>query len=68
MMSIIYYLLMPASNKQQGVMAPFRPTRRQFMQAVGGAGVLTLLGCNRQEQAMVTLYTFGGSIKELRTI
>jgi acyl-CoA thioesterase-1 len=29
---------------------------------VGWAGVLTLLGCNRQEQAMVTLYTFGDSI------
>ncbi len=42
-------------------MTPFRPTRRQFMQAVGGAGVLTVLGCN-QQQAMVTLYTFGDSI------
>jgi len=43
-------------------MTPFRPTRRRFMQAVGGASVLTLLGCTRQEQAMVTLYTFGDSI------
>lgn len=32
------------------------------MQAVGGAGVLTLLGCDRRQQAMVTLYTFGDSI------
>jgi len=29
---------------------------------LGGAGVLTVLGCNRQEQAMLTLYTFGDSI------
>jgi len=52
-------------------MAPFQLTRRRFIQAVGGAGVLTLLGCdkreaqlrrNQQEQAMVTLYTFGDSI------
>ena len=43
-------------------MAPFRPARRRFIQAIGGAGVLTLLGCDRQEQAMVTLYTFGDSI------
>ena len=43
-------------------MTLFRPTRRRFIQAIGGAGVLTLLGCDRQEQAMVTLYTFGDSI------
>jgi acyl-CoA thioesterase I len=43
-------------------MAPFRPTRRRFIQAAAGTSVLTLLGCNRQEQAMVTLYTFGDSI------
>ncbi|GAA6624197.1 SGNH/GDSL hydrolase family protein [Scytonema sp. NUACC26] len=40
----------------------FRPTRRRFIQGIGGAGVLMLLSCNRQEQAMVTLYTFGDSI------
>ena len=52
-------------------MAPFQLTRRRFIQAVGGAGVLTLLGCdkreaqlrrNQQEEPMVTLYTFGDSI------
>jgi len=43
-------------------MTPFRPKRRRFIQAVGTATALTLLGCNRQEQAMVTLYTFGDSI------
>ncbi|MBD2256076.1 SGNH/GDSL hydrolase family protein [Pseudanabaena sp. FACHB-2040] len=43
-------------------MARFRPTRRQVIQAAGGASLLTLWGCNRQEQAMVTLYTFGDSI------
>ncbi|MBW4421827.1 MAG: SGNH/GDSL hydrolase family protein [Myxacorys californica WJT36-NPBG1] len=47
-------------------MAPFLSTRRQFVQAVGGASVLALLGCNPREQireqAMVTLYTFGDSI------
>ena len=43
-------------------MTPLRPTRRRFIQAVGGAGVLTLLGCERREQTMVTLYTFGDSI------
>ena len=51
-------------------MAPFLSTRRQFVQAVGGASVLALLGCNpreqireqTREQAMVTLYTFGDSI------
>jgi hypothetical protein len=32
------------------------------MQAIVGAGVLPLWGCNRQEQEMVTLYTFGDSI------
>jgi lysophospholipase L1-like esterase len=53
------------------MMAPFQLTRRRFIQAVGGAGVLTLIGCDKreaqlrryqQEQAMVTLYTFGDSI------
>jgi len=53
---------MLASNKQEIAMAAFRPTRRRLIQAIGGAGVLTLLGCNQQEQAMVTLYTFGDSI------
>ncbi|WP_250123844.1 SGNH/GDSL hydrolase family protein [Chroococcidiopsis sp. CCMEE 29] len=43
-------------------MVPFRPTRRRFIQAIGGASVLTLLGCNRRQQTMVTLYTFGDSI------
>ncbi|OUL31652.1 SGNH/GDSL hydrolase family protein [Nostoc sp. 106C] len=43
-------------------MAPFQPTRRRFIQVVGGTSVLALLGCNRREQAMVTLYTFGDSI------
>ncbi|MBD1909392.1 SGNH/GDSL hydrolase family protein [Leptolyngbya sp. FACHB-16] len=32
------------------------------MQAAGGAGLLTILGCSPQEQTMVTLYTFGDSI------
>jgi acyl-CoA thioesterase I len=44
------------------MMTPFQPTRRRFIQLVGGASILTVLGCNRQEQAMVTLYTFGDSI------
>ncbi|MGV0107192.1 SGNH hydrolase-type esterase domain-containing protein [Nostoc sp. DSM 114160] len=43
-------------------MAAFRPTRRHFIQVFGGASVLTLFGCNRGEQEMVTLYTFGDSI------
>ncbi|HEY9861789.1 MAG TPA: hypothetical protein V6D16_19985, partial [Candidatus Obscuribacterales bacterium] len=45
-------------------MAPFRPTRRQFIQAIAGeASVLALLGCvERDGQNMVTLYTFGDSI------
>ena len=43
-------------------MAAFRPTRRHFIQVFGGASVLTLFGCNRREQEMVTLYTFGDSI------
>ncbi len=52
-------------------MAPFQPTRRWLIQALGGVGVVALLGCQRQtaqslrEQAateMVTLYTFGDSI------
>lgn len=53
---------MLASNEEEGVMTTFRLTRRQFIQAVGGASVLTLLGCNRREQTMLTLYTFGDSI------
>jgi lysophospholipase L1-like esterase len=51
-------------------MAPFQPTRRQFIQAIAAeAGMLGLLGCVRPseqteqtEQTMVTLYTFGDSI------
>ena len=43
-------------------MTLFQTTRRQFLQTVVSAGVVTLLGCNQQEQAMVTLYTFGDSI------
>ncbi len=43
-------------------MTPFRPTRRRFIQVVGGAGILALLGCVPHEQTMVTLYTFGDSI------
>ncbi len=43
-------------------MTTLRLTRRRFIQAVGGASVLTLLGCNRQEETMLTLYTFGDSI------
>ena len=43
-------------------MATLRLTRRRFIQVVGGASVLTLLGCNRTEQTMLTLYTFGDSI------
>ncbi|HEY9879172.1 MAG TPA: SGNH/GDSL hydrolase family protein, partial [Leptolyngbyaceae cyanobacterium] len=39
-----------------------QPTRRQVIRAGVGAGVLALLGCNQQEKAMVTLYTFGDSI------
>jgi acyl-CoA thioesterase I len=42
-------------------MAP-QLTRRRLMRAVGGATALTLLGCNQQDQTMVTLYTFGDSI------
>lgn len=43
-------------------MTPFQPTRRRFIQVAGGASFLALLGCNRREQAMLTLYTFGDSI------
>ncbi|MCC5660136.1 SGNH/GDSL hydrolase family protein [Nostoc sp. XA010] len=43
-------------------MAPFKPTRRRFIQVAGKTSFLTLLGCNRREQAMLTLYTFGDSI------
>jgi lysophospholipase L1-like esterase len=50
---------MVASNKQESVMAPLR---RRFIQLAGGASFLALLGCNRQEQGMLTLYTFGDSI------
>ncbi|MDZ8186312.1 MAG: SGNH/GDSL hydrolase family protein [Nostoc sp. ChiSLP02] len=44
------------------MMARIQPTRRQFIQGIGGAAVLMLLGCKQQEKAMVTLYTFGDSI------
>lgn len=43
-------------------MAPVQSRRRRLIQAVGGASVLALLGCNRRKQTMVTLYTFGDSI------
>lgn len=43
-------------------MNAFHMTRRRFLEAIGGAGCLTLLSCNPQEQTMVTLYTFGDSI------
>lgn len=43
-------------------MAPFQLTRRQLIQAAGGTGALTLLGCNQRKQTMMTLYTFGDSI------
>ncbi len=43
-------------------MAALQLTRRKFIQTVGGASVLNLLGCNRQGQTMLTLYTFGDSI------
>jgi len=52
-------------------MAPFQPTRRWLIQAIGGVGAVTLLGCQRQiaqslgkqgTTSMVTLYTFGDSI------
>jgi lysophospholipase L1-like esterase len=33
-----------------------------LIQLFGGASVLAFLGCNQQEEAMVTLYTFGDSI------
>jgi acyl-CoA thioesterase I len=53
---------MLASSKEEGAMAPFPFTRREFVQTAGAASVLTLLGCNQREQTMVTLYTFGDSI------
>lgn len=67
---------MVASGEEGSVMAIYRSTRRQFIQAIAGeASVLALLGCARQserteqagptgqtEQTMVTLYTFGDSI------
>ncbi len=43
-------------------MAQLQSTRREFIQAFGAVSVLTLLGCNRREQTMVKLYTFGDSI------
>ncbi|MDX2232253.1 MAG: SGNH/GDSL hydrolase family protein [Leptolyngbyaceae cyanobacterium bins.349] len=43
-------------------MTALRSTRRRFLQAVTGGSLLPLLGCDRQEQRMVTLYTFGDSI------
>lgn len=43
-------------------MALLQLTRRRLIQAVGGIGVLTLLGCQQRKQTMVTLYTFGDSI------
>lgn len=43
-------------------MAPIQSTRRQLIQAVGGASVLALLGYNLRKQTIVTLYTFGDSI------
>lgn len=43
-------------------MAWLQLTRRKFIGALGGASVLTVLGCNRTEQTMLTLYTFGDSI------
>lgn len=38
---------MLTSKQKEGEMAPFRPTRRQFLQVFGGAGAATLLGCDR---------------------
>lgn len=43
-------------------MAPIQSTRRWFIQTVGGASILTILGCNPREPTMLTLYTFGDSI------
>lgn len=43
-------------------MAALQATRRQFIRTMGGVGLLTLWGCNRQEKPMITLYTFGDSI------
>lgn len=43
-------------------MAPIQSTRRQLIQAVGGASVLALLGYNLRKKTIVTLYTFGDSI------
>jgi hypothetical protein len=53
---------MLASNKGEQVITLVQATRRQFIQAVGAASLLTLLSCDRQDQTMVTLYTFGDSI------
>lgn len=44
-------------------MTLIRPTRRQFIRAIAAeVSALALWGCVRDEQAMVTLYTFGDSI------
>ena len=43
-------------------MALFQSTRRRFIQGAGGTSLLMLLGCNQQQQTMMTLYTFGDSI------
>ena len=43
-------------------MASLKPTRRRFVQTLIGTGATMLLGCPRQQQTMVTLYTFGDSI------
>lgn len=43
-------------------MAPFRPTRREYLQVMAGAAVLAVSGCRQSGKAMVTLYTFGDSI------
>ncbi|HEY9657006.1 MAG TPA: SGNH/GDSL hydrolase family protein [Allocoleopsis sp.] len=43
-------------------MASLKLTRRRFVQIMGGTGATMLLGCPRQQQMIVTLYTFGDSI------
>lgn len=43
-------------------MVSFKPTRRRFIQIMGGTGAAMLLGCSHQQETMVTLYTFGDSI------
>lgn len=37
-------------------------TRRKFIGALAGASGVAVLGCNRNKQTMLTLYTFGDSI------